>query len=166
MIDVETAPCCLVTGKLCRKRQGAKFSMPLWSGQPRATPKEAKGESNESASFDSFFYDSESTMYPPETPWKDINQSVDGNKQYSLDYFMAPTSKVSLVDSGLDESDSSTLYPAEIPECESPLDGTSSMLAEINFHGTLRCFEDDGAGRQEMDTAGAKFINWLLFLEV
>jgi hypothetical protein len=56
-------------------------------------PKEAKGESNESASFDSFFYDSKNTMYPPETPWKDINQSVDDNKQYSLDYFMAPTSK-------------------------------------------------------------------------
>jgi hypothetical protein len=40
------------------------------------------------------------------------------------------------------------------------------MLADINFDDTLRCFEDDGAGRQEMDTAGAKFINWLLFLEV
>jgi hypothetical protein len=104
MIDVETAPCCLVTGKLCRKRQGAKFSMPLWSGQSRATPKEAKGESNESASFDSFFHDSKSTMYPPETPWKDVNQSVNGNKEYSLDYFMAPTSKVPPVSAPKDAS--------------------------------------------------------------
>jgi hypothetical protein len=99
-----------------------------------------------------FFHDSKSMMYPPKTPWKDVNQSVNGNKEYSLDFFMAPTSKVppvsapkdasstwqclgSLIDSGLDESDSSTLYPAEIPECESPLDGTSSMLADINHLG-------------------------------
>jgi hypothetical protein len=114
--------------------------------------------------------DSKSTIYPPETPWKDVNQSVDANKEDSLDYFTAPTSKVSrvsapkdvsctrqrsdsLFDSGSDESDSSTLYPAESPECESPLDGTSSMLADINFDDTSRCFEEDDAGQQETDTA-------------
>jgi hypothetical protein len=102
MIDVETAPCCLVTGKLCRKRQGQTSRRKIF--QSRATPKEAKGESNESASFDSFFHDSKSTMYPPETPWKDVNQSVNGNKEYSLDYFMAPTSKVPPVSAPKDAS--------------------------------------------------------------
>jgi hypothetical protein len=49
------------------------LSMPLWSGQLRATPKEAKGESNESTSFDSFFYNSKSMMIPPkEIPWMTI----------------------------------------------------------------------------------------------
>jgi hypothetical protein len=70
----------------------------------QATPKEAKGESNESASFDSFFHDSKSTMYPPKTPWKDVNQSVNGNKEYSLDYFIAPTSKVPQVSAPKDAS--------------------------------------------------------------
>ena len=112
--------------------------------------------------------DSKSTIYPPETPWKDdVNQSMDNSTEDPFDLFTTIASKGSpvsapkyggsarqhsdsLLDSSSDESDSSTLYPAESPERESCLDGISSMLADTHLDNISRCFEDDD-GREEVD---------------
>lgn len=140
-----------------RKSLTSKTSEPLVGSSPDnkstvlniATPKRS-----ESPPIDNMDEgdDSMSTVYPAETPWKGSQQSLgtrsivvrvhnNSTKVHSPvrpataprdDRFMQNQSEI-LVESSLDDSDSSSLYPAETPERESSLDGISKAFAAIEL---------------------------------